>query len=373
MKPFLFILHISFFASSYAQYPFKIKGNTADFLNGQKIYLVVEDRYSDKRYKFRDSIFIKNNSFYFSGTINKLSENAQLYTKQVRGFFDFVVDTGNNEIKIYSLKPKTPFYKNKLSNSEVINSRSNKIKKKIDSLINYSYLRKGKPSASNKNIIELSNSDKAELINTELSIIKQNPEIFYSLVHLYSMSKLYLSLNTGKLSETFNSLNEEIRNSSLGVEFNEKIQVKKSVEIGSMAKTFTANTNYGSVFSNAEMIGRPYLLAFGATWCVPCKENLPALKKLYQKHRSEGLEIVYVNLDEMTEKWKSQVIKYDLKWVNVSESVKWPDSKISKLFNVTALPFYLVIDKTGKIVYNQFQLKDESLKEIEAYIIRALR
>jgi thiol-disulfide isomerase/thioredoxin len=362
MKFQLVIALFFLYSFTQGQYQFRIEGRAPDSFNGNKIYLEVWDRYSLDKFEIKDSALVKDNSFYFQGLIKKSSEAAHIYTKTPNGYFRFVIDSGLNEIHVLPLLPKTRFPKNKLSNTEVIASKSNKIFLKIDSLTIHYYITKGKGSPNNQNLIELSNSDRASLTNDVLVILKENPDSDYTLIHLYSMAT---ALTTSQLIDVYNSLSNRIQQTPLGLEFYERIQSKKDAEIGSIAKEFTAMKSEDSSFRNSSLLGKPYILAFGATWCIPCKKRLPFLQQQYTKYKSKGLEVVYVNLDDDTEKWRNQMVKNHITWVNVSENVKWTQSKIAALFNVTALPLYLIIDKTGRIIYNERQLKDKDLKIFE--------
>ena len=138
--------------------------------------------------------------------------------------------------------------------------------------------------------------------------------------------------------------------------------------IGQKAPQFEVPDQSGALFFSSSLTGKPYLLAFGATWCIPCKKNYPLLNKIYQENKAKGFEIVSVNLDADRKKWEEQILSYNLNWINVSELVEWEKSKISKLFDVRALPFYLLIDKNGVIVYNSFQLDDIEGRQLKKYI-----
>jgi thiol-disulfide isomerase/thioredoxin len=176
-----------------------------------------------------------------------------------------------------------------------------------------------------------------------------------------------------ELTSFFLELNHEIRNSSLGKELRTKMEIARKVRVGQSAPTFSANSSGDSIFSTASLKGNTvYLLSFGATWCQPYKEKYPVLKKLYEKYREKGLEIVAVNLDEKKDIWRQQIISFNLPWVHVSELKKWNESEIAKLFDVQALPYYLLVDKIGMIAYNSFQLKDDELILLERYILSSL-
>ncbi|MFC4263977.1 thioredoxin-like domain-containing protein [Ferruginibacter yonginensis] len=372
MKLLYSTLLILFSKNVIGQYSTILEGKVPDIFNNKKIYLIISDNYSYNKYESKDSIIVKNNKFIFNKKINKTCELATLYSNSPFGYFNFVLDSGLNNILIKEIKPKTTLFKNKLSNVEVLNSKSNKIIRQIDSLENYYYQYKTKPSLKNKNILVLSDFDKSDLTNSKLSILSKNTNIFFSLIQLYSMSYSN-SIPIDKLLISYNLLDNEIKNSDLGIEFYNYLMLKKNVQIGESIKEFSATTNKGQEFSNVILRNKAYILAFGATWCVPCKERIPKLIFIYNKYKSQGLEVIYVNLDNKKEKWEKEISTNKYEWINVSENLEWKNSKIAKLFDVTSLPFYLVVDKNGKIIYNERQLKDVEIENIETYIQSALK
>jgi thiol-disulfide isomerase/thioredoxin len=358
----------------YSQYDFTLEGSTPANFNNKKVYLSISDNYSDDKYKISDSALVQNNSFSFKGSLQKPAEYATLSTKakEVFGFFYLVVESGRNTVIVRPLAPRATLFKNKLSNSEVLNSASNQVLKSIDSLINYYYLTKGKPAPKNKYLLRLSEQDKQDLKNKEMNIIKAQPTLFYSLVHTFKLTKAIGGFRMDEAQEVLASLSKELQQSALGKELQELITTTKATLVGSTVPAFTVKTNTESFFSNDSLLGKPYILAFGATWCKPCKEKIPYLNKLQEKYKSKELNVVYVNLDEKVEIWRKQIDTYKMnRWINVSEGVKWEASEMAKRFKVAAVPFYFVVDGSGKIVYNMNELKDydgvhfeESIKKL---------
>lgn len=367
-----FFLFVCSLAGAFSSLPFKIEGHTPSILNNKTIYLVVQDNYSNTRTKFIDSVIVKSNYFEFNGIIEKPAEWAFIYTKDKHYLAYFVVEAGVNKMLIGEVAKNSPTFKNKLSNTTILNSLSNKIIKEIDSLRSEYYLKKGKPSPLNKNVIELDKYAIKEMRTEELRIIRSNPNCYYSLIHLYSLLKLTLSEPT-EINNAFDELGSDLQNSELGKELRAKIEAAKVVLIGKKVRYFDAKTNANLTFTSDSLNGKPYLLAFGATWCQPCKKNIPILIKLYDKYRKKGFEIVYVNLDDNEKLWKQQIKQYKMEWINISELKKWQESKIVQDFNIQAIPFYLIIDKNSIVTYNSFQLKDLNFEKMETYILESLR
>jgi cytochrome c biogenesis protein CcmG/thiol:disulfide interchange protein DsbE len=68
-------------------------------------------------------------------------------------------------------------------------------------------------------------------------------------------------------------------------------------EEGKPAPRAEAKLLDGSTFSLADQAGKVVLLNFWATWCTPCRKEMPALEAYYEKHRSEGLEMLAISVD----------------------------------------------------------------------------
>jgi thiol-disulfide isomerase/thioredoxin len=356
-----------------AQYQFTLDGTTPASFNNKKIYLSIKDNFSENKYEISDSAIVVNNSFSFKGTIKKPSEWATLSANanEIKGFFYLVVDTGFSKINVRPLAPKTPLYKNKLSNSEVLNSSSNKVLRSIDNLTNYYYQTKGRPASQNKYVITLSQEHKQELRRKELNILKANPTLYYSLVHTFKLIKSVGGISIDEAREVLSSFSEELQQSALGKQMKQYITHANSTYAGNSVPVFVLKTNSDSSFSNSSLRSKPYILAFGATWCKPCKEKMPYLNQIQAKYKSKEIKIVYVNLDEKAELWKKQIVTYKMSnWINVSENITWEKSELVKRFNISAIPFYLIVDKSGNIIYNEYQAKDLDLKRFEETLIK---
>jgi thiol-disulfide isomerase/thioredoxin len=369
------LLSVLLFAQIFVsgQSNFQIKGKADLSLNGKEIILVIWDKYSNNKFTIHDTTRIQKGLFSFNGRILRECEEAFIMLKEKGSFFYFTIDTGLNEIVVHPLPAKWPTSKNKLSNTKVLNSASNRISDSVRSLINTYYLKFGKPSKNNKNIIQLDTAMSKELWLKQVEIAKKKPEQYYSIILLY---KLLLQRPKGiqEISKAFNELFLQIRNTSLGIELSAKITTMLSTQVGNKISEILAQDPKGNLFSSQGLLGTPYLVAFGATWCQPCKENYPVLKKIKEKQFLGHFEILTINLDEKKEIWIKQIKKFELSdWKNISELKKWEESEIAKRFAVPYLPFYLLVNKDGVIVYNSSQIKDSDLKILEDVIRETVR
>lgn len=360
-KLLIFLCTLFVFSQLFGQHHYLIQGKTPEGFEGKKIYLSIQDNYSNNRFSTLDSTIIRNASFTFSGNMSRPGEWGILKLKE--GFINVVIDTGVTTIHVQPVARNSRHYKNSLSNSK-ISGLSNSLELQLREMRTRHYITYGKSSSMSKGVMELSKEHYHSMLLEELNILRQHPNVYYSLIGLY---KLFyeLGLSLESKMQAYSTLNEDIKNTLLGKELKQRMASAQSVQIGKEASLFTTRKSSGDTFSNSTLRGKSYLIAFGATWCTPCKKNYPVLQTLYKKYKAKGFEVVAVNLDDNEKKWKEQILHYKLSWINVSELKRFNESSLASLFNVVAVPFYLVVNREGIIVYNSFELKDFDMQYLE--------
>jgi thiol-disulfide isomerase/thioredoxin len=100
----------------------------------------------------------------------------------------------------------------------------------------------------------------------------------------------------------------------------------------------------------SDLKGSYVLIDFWASWCGPCRKENPNVVKTYNKYKDDGFTIVSVSLDTDKQKWLGAIQADGLIWPNhVSDLGGW-NSKVSKKYNVSSIPFTVLLDKEGNIV-----------------------
>lgn len=102
------------------------------------------------------------------------------------------------------------------------------------------------------------------------------------------------------------------------------------------------------------------LLQFWASWCVPCRAEIPVLKQLYSTYHPKGLEIVSFSMDNSHTNWMKASEKEGMSWPNVSDLLA-DKSPVIKSYPVNGIPANVIIDQQGKIVASN--LLGEELEE----------
>ena len=352
---------------SYAQTPFVLTGKVPANLNGDTVKL-----YSLFTGQKPISSIIQNNKFTFKGTIDDKYQLANIWvTKHNRsiGIVTIVLEPGLNQFVSTQVLPGDKLFKNCLSKWVMLNSQANKIQKQLKEIEDDVFIKMNKSVGDKKG---------KEIIQEQFKLLTRYPNEPYSMFKLTELSLPLLKNGEKDLPmKTFNLLSQAQKQSELGKNFTHLVNsLTKSYQAsksGNPVPGFTVMTDKGKQFSNQALIGQPYVIAFSATWCLPCQEIQKKLLVLFHKYRIQGLKVIYFNLDNDTVKWKDHIKKNKLDWINASERTKMSNSKIAKMFNVQAIPFYLVIDKNGRIIYNPDELKDDNYNLLESKIRIAVK
>jgi peroxiredoxin len=137
---------------------------------------------------------------------------------------------------------------------------------------------------------------------------------------------------------------------------------------GKKAPPFTLKTQDGRKVSLSDYKGKAVLVNFWATWCVPCKLEMPWFVDLEKQYASQGLEILGVNEDD--EKDHGQIDKFAKK-IGVNYPILLGNDTISKAYGgIEVLPTSFYVGRDGKVVEEAAGLI--SRDEIEANIKKAM-
>jgi peroxiredoxin len=113
------------------------------------------------------------------------------------------------------------------------------------------------------------------------------------------------------------------------------------------APDFTLSTVGGPNVRLQEQRGRVVLVNFWATWCGPCRVEMPHLNRLYDKYRGSGFTLLGVNIDEEPRKAADLASRLGLRFPVLLDSEK----KVSRLYDLSAMPSTVLIDREGRVRY----------------------
>lgn len=135
--------------------------------------------------------------------------------------------------------------------------------------------------------------------------------------------------------------------------------------VGEMAPDFTLKNIKGKGVSLKSLRGKWVVLDFWATWCGPCKVSMPHLKEYYKKYAGK-FEVIGIVGSSKEEDWKVMVNDLELPWINVINPQDAPEKDdVLKLYDISAFPTYIIIDKEGKIYKKFVGAKQELYDELD--------
>jgi peroxiredoxin len=113
------------------------------------------------------------------------------------------------------------------------------------------------------------------------------------------------------------------------------------------APDFTLHSVGGSNLRLKEQRGQVVLLNFWATWCGPCREEMPHLNRLYEKYRASGFLLLGVNVDDDVHNAAGTSNKLGLQFPVLLDT----DKKVSRLYQLSTMPSTVLIDRDGRVRY----------------------
>lgn len=125
--------------------------------------------------------------------------------------------------------------------------------------------------------------------------------------------------------------------------FSMTVTYAASEKMSGKAPNFTLKSRSGKNIKLSELRGQVVMLNFWASWCGPCRKEMPLLEKISKKYKRLGFTLLGVNVEE-----NSTDAKNYLKDVKVTFSILFDRTqKTSKLYNVSAMPTTILIDRNG--------------------------
>ena len=123
------------------------------------------------------------------------------------------------------------------------------------------------------------------------------------------------------------------------------------------APNFTLKSLAGKNIKLSELAGNVVLVNFWASWCGPCRQEMPLLNAIHNKYEPLGFTVLGVNVEEQVANARSFIDERPVDFPILLDS----KNKVSKLFNVIAMPTTVVIDRDGnmRFLHQGYQSGDE--------------
>jgi len=132
------------------------------------------------------------------------------------------------------------------------------------------------------------------------------------------------------------------------------LTIPEGLEVGQRFPNFTEKDINGQPLSVAAYRGKVTLVDFWATWCGPCKAEMPNVIATYQKYHKSGFDIIGVSLDQEQKSVVTYTQATGMTWAQYFDGAGW-DNKIAKQYGVNSIPMAYLLDKHGVIIAKEIR------------------
>ena len=219
--------------------------------------------------------------------------------------------------------------------------------------------------AKAKALAERFNVVRDSMLNDMLNIIKTNKDNLIPAVYL---SQIYTALDYNELKDLLSPSAPYYNHPALARVKQQLAAFEKRMP-GKMFTDLTMNDTEGKQRKLSEWCGKGnyVLVDFWASWCGPCRREMPNLVEAYAKYKNKNFEIVGVSLDQSGDSWKEAIKKLNITWPQMSDLKYW-NCEGAKLYAVSSIPHTVLIDGDGIILARG--LHGEELQEKLAEVLK---
>lgn len=158
----------------------------------------------------------------------------------------------------------------------------------------------------------------------------------------------------------------------------EEKEMRERMKEGNPAPDFTFQTQKGKALSIKKLKGKMIVLDFWASWCGPCRKEIPNVKKYYAEYKDKGVQFLSVSIDAKKDAWTKALKEEQMPWMQ-----GWtPDAgkAVMNTYQFGGIPFIILIDKDGNIYRKNLrgeeikQAIDDCLagKKVEKKVVKAI-
>ncbi len=336
-------------------------------LDGEYVYLY---EYGDPQASPKDSVTVEKGMFMMEGSqaepqlcVLSFADDITPIGNKAPGEEDifttvFVLENGNLKATLDSTSSVTGTPEN-----DELKAHKESVKKlnaqKVDLI------------KKSRNYKELGEADKAEIKKLYDVYIKQRLELAKNYIesHLHKLSGgyifgQYVDFMGGDIQhKTLQKADSTFKSAPGVAKICKTLDTHQKVCEGNKFTDFSMKCSDGTTKKLSEFAGngKNYVLVdFWASWCPPCRKDMPELVALYKMYKDKGLEVVGVSLDENQTSWMDGIKDMQMTWPQLSDLKGW-HNEAAVLYGIKSIPQTMLIAPDGTIV--AWGLSGDALKD----------
>ena len=311
-----------------------------------KKYLINEQELGDysKTYSLNEQEFYKKQTDvkdkYFN-LLNKLTDKDFVNEQKKLINYDYLISLSLFESYHQYFTKDTKFKVSKdflkpLNNIDYTNEQDYKTNKKYKTLVNGHYL---------KNINDISKID-----NTLISIKNIKNKTIKNGVIIQLMNSFF-NINNENITALYNSIIKNCTDKAYIDKFTKQYNLLKKLLKGNESPKFSYKDINGKIINLNDFKGKIVYIDVWATWCSPCRREIPFLKKLEKNYHGKDIVFISISIDKAKDydKWQKMVKEKELKGYQLFADNDW-ESDFIKAYQIRGIPTFILINKKGKII-----------------------
>lgn len=325
---------------------YQIEGTVEGAANGDYVYLQkVQGRDIIKL----DSALIEDGAFTLKGTQDTAAYRYLTFKNNTdqTSWVDFFLENGDIKVAL------TP------TSSSAVGTANNDIYQAIRNEINALNLKlqTGYQALADTTLtdeqrtakiqeLETIGQEQSEVVKKAIAANITNP------VGVELLKQNFYNLNVEELDPLMSQIPAAYQNDPIIQRIQENVTKMKATAVGQKFTDFAMKTPEGKDVKLSDFVGgknKVVLVDFWASWCGPCRREMPNLVEAYKQYKKKGLEIVGVSLDRNADDWKKAIKDLNITWPQMSDLKFWT-CEGAQLYAVSSIPHVVLIDAEGTIV-----------------------
>ena len=194
--------------------------------------------------------------------------------------------------------------------------------------------------------------DAKELVDGAPKVIKEGVQKnITNPVGVFLFKQTFYNNSTEENAALLEQIPANFQNDETIVKVKEQTEKQKKTAVGTKFIDFEMQTPEGKTVKLSDYAGKGkvVLVDFWASWCGPCRREMPNLVEAYAQYKGKNFEIVGVSLDQDAAAWKESIKKLNMTWPQMSDLKFW-QSEGAQLYAVNSIPHTVLIDGDGTII-----------------------
>ncbi|TFF38487.1 TlpA disulfide reductase family protein [Mucilaginibacter psychrotolerans] len=220
---------------------------------------------------------------------------------------------------------------------------------------------------------KLSGDQEVELEEKIAGIAKQKNTIANNYIAAHKQSAFSLNLVTEysrigtyeDVAKMYDLLSPQIKSSSEGKRAADRLAILRRSAIGEKMMDFTEKDSKGNPVSFSAFKGKYVLVDFWASWCYPCREEIPNVIQAYNTFKDHNFTVVSISLDDDSKRWLNALSVHNMPWTQLSNLKGW-DDELPVYYGIKGIPSTILVDPNGNIIAKDLRgiTLNKKLKEL---------